>query len=406
MMYNNIKKYIDFTNEGSFTPFSNKPNGKRPKTNEELKNDYEISLFAMKSFDNIFGTNFHTNFKNDLSSLVKDPSINIITSEDVINKLKEIAYDPNYYLKFKYSFDDNNLNNVLYSLILSIDHNLHPITVLLNKTFKYKPRNKKFWYIFFKEHGHYFSPEIVSKCLKIKKGNPFGINNNGNKLNPDIQKYFILAFNWGINHFKDWINLNKLIELSTDKFIELTSKKEFEIIKEFIDNKYNEWINILKNNNNEMIKKFNEFKINENNNNIINEYELSDYENNYINSIHNKIKETIKSFFTKLEKNTSFKNYQEHTHIFENDINKLKEDIENVSYKLDNTLESFESTMSETPSDEEQAHFERIDSLRVKIATYNNELDYLSKYINNFNEAFDNLNQGIDFMREFIEKDF
>lgn len=241
----NFNEYSQI-NEGKildFLEFGNAANKRLPKTQDEVNYDNKLSLRAIKLYDDIFGTNFTNKYKDDFSLLVKDPSINKVTSGDIISKLIEMSYIHKVYSKFDIKTSKDGLEELLLKQIMNSyqikEINTKDILEYLNKLTK-KSRVKKFLYDLYLDYGNNFDVELIKEVFEIKRKKSLHHHRDNLIELPTMDKYLETAWwksiKWSLSHYKDYFETKEMLNKALDKMFSLITKEDM-LIFSYIDSK-------------------------------------------------------------------------------------------------------------------------------------------------------------------------
>ena len=174
--YNNFitEKYNFKSHNLDFLKYGNWNNKKLPLTDLELSEDKNLSIKSIELYDEIFGTKLKEIYGEDYSLLVKDPSINHVTYGDIIKKLIELSYQPNWYSKFNIQLESsNNINQILLDQIVKNfqgkELEWKHLSNFLSREMKKSQRKQEFLYNLFKKYGSHLNQDIFKKNFRNKK---------------------------------------------------------------------------------------------------------------------------------------------------------------------------------------------------------------------------------------------
>jgi hypothetical protein len=235
-----IMLYEKFNTDYEFLTFGNFNNKPLPKTDDELRYDRQLSWKAITLYDEIFGTNVKETYGEDYDLLLKDPSIKRPTSGDVIKKLIENSYLPNWYSKFNIKTNSDNISGLL--LDQFINHHQgkkvswKPLINYLKKEMKTSQRKKQFVYNLYKPFGSQFNQEMTKEILNVKKDYEIDNKEEFKPMDERLEKTWWKCIQWSMNHYKDFFKLDEMIERACNKMIEILDNKS-DLIEKWIDNK-------------------------------------------------------------------------------------------------------------------------------------------------------------------------
>jgi len=241
----NFNKY-SYIKEGKildFLEFGNAKDKRLPKTHDEVKYDVGLSQLAIQLYDSIFGTKYLKKYGNNLTLLVKDPTIKDVTSGDVISKLIDMSYLPNVYSNFDIKIsEENRLEELLLKQIMNSYQNKDTSVDDILDYFKKIPsksRKKKFLYDMYLDYGNNFDKELIRKVFDIKrKKNLYHYRKELKdipKMNIDLEKSWLKCIKWSMDHYKDYFNTSEMLERAFNKMLEITTRKE-KLVFGYIDN--------------------------------------------------------------------------------------------------------------------------------------------------------------------------
>jgi len=252
-----ILRFDELINESKhdfgFLMYGNFDSKPLPKTDDELEYDRNLSMKAISSFDELFGTNIREMYGDDFSMLLQDPSINHPTSGDVIKKLVEISYQPKWYSKFEIKNNSENINGMILDQLINNYQGKeiswkHIIEYLKQGGVKSAQRKQEFIYKLFLYFGSEFNQEIVKKAFEIKnKKHVYDVDDTRtqSEMEQNIELAWWKCLKWSMDHYKDYFKLEEVIIKALNKLITLLKEKT-NLIEKWVDYKIKLFLNNLK----------------------------------------------------------------------------------------------------------------------------------------------------------------
>lgn len=247
--YNQFIKNINESHDLNFLNFGNFNDKPLPKTDDELRYDRNLSLRAIEIYDDIFGTSVKSTYGDDFGMLVKDPSIKQVTSGDVIKKLIDNSYTPNWYSKFEIQNNSETISGFLLDQMVNKYQgkpvNWKPLIKHLDIKMKMAQRKSNFMYNIYQKFGSEFNHEIILNVFDIKtktfKYDTDDIREE-TKMNSDLEKAWWKCIKWALSHYKDYCQLTDIIEKACGKLVEITDN-QLNLIDNWVDSKVDVFTN-------------------------------------------------------------------------------------------------------------------------------------------------------------------